>query len=111
MRKFLAISKGKVAITVGVFLLLLIVALVSYRGFSNLALAGWLFFPLKLYQWFYPLLRKPGYDDIMYGDQLFHGSDLVALLATIVVSVLLVYIVVCLGVSMVQPSNRRQQVE
>jgi small basic protein len=111
MRKLLAISKGKVVLTVGVFFFLLIIALVSYRGFNNVALAGWLFFPLRLYQWFYPLLRKPGYDDNMYGDQQFPGSDLVAFFATIVVSVLLVYILVCLGVSMVQPSNRSRQVE
>jgi hypothetical protein len=69
----------------------------------------WVFgFPFMLYFEIYPLLRKPGYDDIQYGECLVPNCDMWSILIAALISVALYYFLAHIILSIHHRRSRRR---
>lgn len=79
-------TKSRIITTIGLALASFGTAGIVYRVFADVSLASTLFFPIRIYQRIRPVLRAPGYQDVMYGECLIPYCDEWSLSITVVVS-------------------------
>lgn len=88
---FLQLTKAKSLFTIGLLIASFGLAAIAYQFFNSIFLTSALFFPIRIYHRIRPILREPGYQDVMYGDCLIPYCDQASVVITVVVSAVLYF--------------------